>query len=111
MSSAQEERKCSCLSHLIVVLEEDGQSTTGSIYRVLNLHGDAFLLEHSEHRGINTFNLCTRAQHQNLCTEKRKSVKRGAAQNDPKCGSFLFLLPIFGSSMWNRERLSTVISL
>lgn len=50
----------------------------GSIYRVLNLHGDAFLLEHSEHRGINSFNLCTRAQHQNLCTGKRKSAKCGS---------------------------------
>lgn len=87
------------------------RETPGSIYRVLNLHGDAFLLEHSEHQGINSFNLCTRAQHQNLCTGKSKSVKCGASQNDPKCGSFLFLLPIFGSSMWNRERLSSVISL
>lgn len=87
------------------------RETPGCIYRVLNLHGDAFLLEHSEHRGINSFNLCTRAQHQNLCTEKRKPVKRGALQNDPQCGSFSFLLPIFGSSMWNRETLSSVISL
>lgn len=48
------------------------RGTPGCIYRVLNLHGDAFLLEHGEHRGIDSFNLCTCAQHQNLCTGKRK---------------------------------------
>lgn len=75
------------------------RETPGCIYRVLNLHGDAFLLEHSEHRRINSFNLCTRAQHQNLCTGKRKSVKCWASQIivGAFCFCYLFLVQACGT--------------
>lgn len=52
----------------------DWSETPGFIYRVLNLHGDAFLLEQSKHWRTDSLKLCTCAQHQNLCRNKIKYV-------------------------------------
>lgn len=74
MSSAHLQRICSCLSHLCCVrggFTVYYSETPGFIYRVLNLHGDAFLLEQCKHGRIDSFKLCTCAQHQNLCKNKR----------------------------------------